>query len=81
MNNYQSDFFVFKSVIAGIAILYFVMISFSGTDKTEPLEEKMIYSDVRRCFPHAVVSIIISNTLGMKKLPRMKEFLITTNAF
>jgi hypothetical protein len=45
MNNYQSDFFVFKSVIAGIAILYFVMISFSGTKKTEPLEEKMIYSD------------------------------------
>ena len=39
------------------------------------------FTDVRGCFPQGVMSIIISNTLGMKKLPRMKKLLITTNAF
>ena len=41
----------------------------------------VIYAAVEQPFPPAVVSIIISNTLGMKKLPRMKKLLITTNAF
>jgi hypothetical protein len=43
--------------------------------------EITLFSDVRGCFPKGVMSIIVSNTLGMKKLPRMKKLLITTNAF
>ena len=38
-------------------------------------------TDIRKHFPQAVMSIIVPNTLGMKKFPRMKKFLITTNAF
>jgi hypothetical protein len=41
----------------------------------------VIYAVVEQPFPPAVMSIIVSNTLGMKKFPRMKKFLITTNAF
>lgn len=40
-----------------------------------------ILTDVTKHFPHAVMSIIVPNTLGMKKFPRMKKFLITTNPF
>ena len=38
-------------------------------------------TDLMGCFTQGVMSIIVSNTLGMKKFPRMKKFLITTNAF
>jgi hypothetical protein len=45
MNNSKQDFFTIKSLIVGIIIVYFVAISFSGSNKTASLEEKMTYSD------------------------------------